>query len=178
MASAFGPEHAPLGDLGAALLILDSRLNELREDAPAPDPAKRELLEQLLRSYDLDGVDDVLNGACSLIYLFMEWLRQVHEDNQNDVMEYVIPYVVDTMRRMPRSIRPEAIPTMTGMLTAAAIGLSPTLWRKQFGPWTPAELTALEVTLYILADHINRLTGDDNAATQMIASLLDATESV
>jgi hypothetical protein len=177
MASAFSPEHAPVGDLGTALLILDSRLKELSDGACAPDPAKRELVEQLLRSYDLNGVKDVLDGACSLIYLFMEWLRQVHEDNQGDVMEYVVPYVVDTMRRMPRSIRPEAIPTMTGMLTAAAIGLSPTLWRKQFGPWTPAELTALEVTLYILADHINRLTGDQDAATQMIARLLDATES-
>jgi hypothetical protein len=66
---------------------------------------------------------------------------------------------------------------MTGMLTAAAIGLSPTLWRRQFGPWTPAELNALEVTLFLLADHINRLTSDDDAATYMIARLLDATEA-
>ncbi|WP_179500320.1 hypothetical protein [Streptomyces sp. WZ.A104] len=45
---------------------------------------------------------------------------------------------------MPRSIRPEAVPTMAGLVIAAGTGLSPTLWRKQYGDWTEAEPTPLE----------------------------------
>ncbi|GAA3981064.1 hypothetical protein GCM10023085_74240 [Actinomadura viridis] len=175
MVSAFDPRRAPVGDLGTALLILDSRLKQVREER-REDPAERELIERFLRSFDLDAADDVLNGACSLIYLYMEWLRQAHEANESDVMEHVVPYVVDTLRKMPRSVRPEAIPTMSAMLTAAAIGVSPTLWRRQYGPWTEAEMNALEVTCFLLADHINRLSDDHDAATQMIARLLDAAE--
>jgi hypothetical protein len=104
----------------------------------------------------------------------MEWLRQAHEAHDRNVMEHVLPYVAGTLRMMPRSIRPEAIPTMVGMLAASAIGLSPTLWRQQYGPWTEAEMNALEATAFLLADYINDLSDDENAATQMVANLLNS----
>ncbi|MCZ9336889.1 hypothetical protein NGM37_03745, partial [Streptomyces sp. TRM76130] len=65
------------------------------------------------------GVDDVLDGACTLIYVFMRWLRMAHEGHGKDVIEYVVPNLVATMRMMPRSVPPETIPTMAGLVIAA-----------------------------------------------------------
>jgi hypothetical protein len=174
VSSSCDPDHAPVGDIGAALLIVDSRLKQIHGDQSSYDAERRELDEQFLRSFDGTSANDVLNGACTLIYLFMEWLRQAHEAHDRNVMEHVLPYVAGTLRMMPRSIRPEAIPTMVGMLAASAIGLSPTLWRQQYGPWTEAEMNALEATAFLLADYINDLSDDENAATQMVANLLNS----
>lgn len=102
----------------------------------------------------------------------MKWLREAHEAEGKDVIEYVVPSVVATMRMMPRSIRPEAIPTMAGLLVAAGTGLSPRLWRQQYGYWTAEEMTPLEATALLLAEHINRVTDDRDFATRLIAEAL------
>ncbi|MGO4756117.1 hypothetical protein AB4212_47240, partial [Streptomyces sp. 2MCAF27] len=118
------------------------------------------------------GANAVLDGTCTLIFMFMKWLRLAYEDHDKDVIEYVVPNLVATMRMMPRSVSPEAIPTMAGLLIAAGTGLSPNLWRKQYGYWTKDEMTPLEVTAFLLAEHINRLTDDRDFATRMIAQAL------
>lgn len=106
------------------------------------------------------GADDLLDGACTLIYMFMKWLRGAYEHHDRDVIAEVVPDLVETTRMMPRSIGPETIPTMAGLLVAAGTGLSPSLWRQQFGHWTRDGLTLLEATAFLLADRVNRLTGD------------------
>jgi hypothetical protein len=118
----------------------------------------------------------VLDGVCTLIYMFMRWLRLCYEDHDKDVIEYVVPSLVATMRRMPKSIRPEAIPTMAGLLVAAGTGLSPGLWRLQYGYWTQDEMNPLEATAFLLAEHINRLTDDRDFATRMIAEALSGAD--
>ncbi|MFC6881552.1 MULTISPECIES: hypothetical protein [Actinomadura] len=174
MSSRFSPGRAPIGDVGAALLLIDSRIKGFQSERPEMDPEQHRLIDQFLRSFDSEGANDVLDGACTLIYLYVEWLRQAHEHLERDVIEYVLPYVVGTMRMMTRSIEPETIPTMAGMMVAAAIGVSPTLWRRQYGPWLRAELIALEATVFLLADHINHITEDPDAATRLITDLLNA----
>ena len=69
-----------------------------------------------------------------------------------------MPNVVAAMRVMPRSVRPEVIPTMAGLLVAAGTGLSPNLWRKQYGDWTCDEMASVEATVLLLAEQINRMT--------------------
>jgi hypothetical protein len=71
-----------------------------------------------------------------------------------------------------KSVRPEAIPTMAGLVIAAGTGLSPNLWRKQYGDWTEKEMTPLEATAFLLAEHINRITDDPDFATRMISEAL------
>ncbi|GAA4988675.1 hypothetical protein GCM10023205_69580 [Yinghuangia aomiensis] len=88
----------------------------------------------------------------------------------------MVPNLVATMRMMPKSIRPEVIPTMAGLLVAAGTGLSPNLWRKQYGYWTNEEMTPLEATAFLLAEHINRMTDDHDFATRMIADVLSGAE--
>ncbi|WP_340563353.1 hypothetical protein [Streptomyces sp. GSL17-111] len=176
MSSPYGPEHAPAGDVGAALLMIDSRLRSVHAGRTEADPEMEALVDQFTASLGPGGADDLLDGACTLIYMFMTWLRKAHEDHGKDVIEYVVPNLVATMRMMPRSVRPEAVPTMAGLVIAAGTGLSPNLWRKQYGDWTEAELTPLEATAFLLAEHINRITEDADFATRMITEALTSTD--
>jgi hypothetical protein len=73
---------------------------------------------------------------------------------------------------MMRTVPPETVPTMTALVVAAGTGLSPSLWRKQYGFWTKEEMRPLEATAFLLAEHINRLTEDREFATRMIADAL------
>ncbi|MFI8849342.1 hypothetical protein [Streptomyces sp. 891-h] len=172
MSSPCDPQHAPAGDVSAALMIIDSQLKAVYDGRTEVGPEQRKLNRQFTASVGPRGVDDVLDGTCTLIYMFMNWLRLAYEDHDKDVIEYVVPSLVATMRRMPKSVRPEAIPTMAGLLVASGTGLSPSLWRKQFGDWTKEEMNPLEATAFLLAEHINRLTDDRDFATRMIAKAL------
>lgn len=172
MSSPCHPQHAPAGDVGAALMLIDSRLKSIYTDTSGAEAELHALTDQFAASLDPGEFDDMLDGACTVIYMFMQWLRMAYEDHGKDVIECVVPNIVATMRMMPKSIRPEAIPTMAGLIVAAGTGLSPSLWRKQYGYWTTDEMNPLEATAFLLAEHINRLTDDREFATRMIAEAL------
>ncbi|MFE0103545.1 hypothetical protein [Streptomyces sp. NPDC059009] len=176
MSSPCGPEYAPAGDVGAALMVIDSQLKAIYDGRTKPDPEQQELVAQFTESLGPEGVEDMLDGVCTLIYMFMQWLRMTYEDHDKDVIEYVVPSLVASMRMMPKSIRPEAIPTMAGLLVAGGTGLSPSLWRKQYGEWTGAEMNPLEATAFLLAEHINRIADDRDFATRLITGVLTGVE--
>ncbi|CAM5486515.1 hypothetical protein SBADM41S_01054 [Streptomyces badius] len=77
--SPFEPRHAPAGDVGAALMLVDSRIRTVHAGKSGTDPEQEQLVQQLLSSLGPEGVDDVLDGTCTLIYLYMKWLREAHE---------------------------------------------------------------------------------------------------
>ncbi|MFF4548580.1 hypothetical protein ACFY1J_30840 [Streptomyces sp. NPDC001406] len=176
MSSPCDPEYAPAGDVGAALMMIDSRLKAVYDHKTQTDAEQQALTDQFAASLGPGGIDDMLDGTCTLIYMFMQWLRMAYEDHGKDVIECVVPNLVASMRMMPRSVRPEAIPTMAGLLIAAGTGLSPSLWRKQYGYWTKDELTPLEATTFLLAEHINRLTDDRDFATRLITEALSSAD--
>ncbi|WP_055526867.1 hypothetical protein [Streptomyces graminilatus] len=172
MTSSCDPQHAPVGDVGAALMVIDSQLKSVHSGKTETDPEQQKLIAQFAASLGPKGANDLLDGACTLIYMFMTWLRKAHEEHDKDVIEYVVPNLVASMRMMPRSVRPEVIPTMAGLVIAAGTGLSPNLWRKQYGDWIEKEMTPLEATAFLLAEHINRITDDPDFATRMIGDAL------
>ncbi|MFI1583872.1 hypothetical protein [Embleya sp. NPDC020630] len=176
MSSPCDPLHAPVGDVGAALMMVDSRLKSIQGDRIDTDPEQQELTDRFVASVGPEGAAAVLDGACTLILLFMEWLRVAYAEHEMDAIERVVPNLVATLRRMPMSIRPEAIPTMAGLVVAAGTGLSPSLWRAQYGSWTEDEMTPLEATAFLLAAHINHLTDDPDFATRMVADTLSASD--
>jgi hypothetical protein len=156
-------------------MMIDSRLKAVHAGKTAPDPDQQALSDQVAASLGPGGVDDVLDGVCTLIYMFVQWLRTAYESHDKDVIACVVPNIVATLRMMPNSVRPEAVPTMAGLLVAAGTGLSPGLWRKQYGYWAEDEMTPLEATAFLLAEHINRLTGDPDFATRVITDALSRT---
>ncbi|MGW2181841.1 hypothetical protein ACWCXX_27850 [Streptomyces sp. NPDC001732] len=172
MSSPCDPAYAPAGDVGVALMALDSHLKAVYDGQPGADSEQQQLMDQFTASLGPAEVDDVVDGMCTLVYMFMQWLRVTYEEHDRDVIEYVVPSFVASMRMMPKSVRPEVIPTMTGLVVAAGTGLSPSLWRKQYGDWTENEMNSLEATALLLADHINRLTDDHDFATRMVTKAL------
>ncbi|HBF85859.1 MULTISPECIES: hypothetical protein [Streptomyces] len=176
MSSSYDPQYAPVGDVGTALMMIDSRLRGIHDGRTETDPEQQALIDQFAASLGPKGADDVLDGVCTLIFMFMTWLRKAHEDHDKDVIEYVVPNLVATMRMMPKSVRPEAVPTMAGLVVAAGTGLSPNLWRKQYGDWTEEEMTPLEATASLLAEHINRITDDPDFATRLITEALTSAD--
>ncbi|MFD6985881.1 hypothetical protein ACFWAX_35125, partial [Streptomyces sp. NPDC059956] len=68
MASQYDPEHAPAGDVGAALLMIDSRLKGIHDGKTGMDPEQQALIEQYASSLGPSEADDLLDGACTLIY--------------------------------------------------------------------------------------------------------------
>ncbi|MDT0467235.1 hypothetical protein [Streptomyces gibsoniae] len=176
MSSPCDPEYAPVGDVGAALMMIDSRLKAVYDSKTGTDPEQQQMVAQFAASLGPTGVDALLDGACTLIYMFMKWLRTACEEHDKDVIEYTVPALVTTMRMMPKTFRPEVVPTMAGLLIAAATGLSPNLWRTQYGRWTEAEMNPLEATAVLLAEHINRISGDHDFATRLIAEALSSSE--
>ncbi|GAA2230705.1 hypothetical protein [Streptomyces nogalater] len=176
MSSVCDPRYAPAGDVSGALMVIDSRLKSIYDGGTRIDPEQQRLTDQFAASLGPKGARDLLDGACTIIYMFMTWLRMAYEDHDKDVVEYVVPSLVASMRMMPKSIRPEAIPTMAGLVVAAGMGLSPSLWRKQYGKWTKEEMNPLEATAFLLAEHINRLTDDREFATRLISKALSSAE--
>ncbi|WP_416973010.1 hypothetical protein [Streptomyces sp. 4F14] len=176
MPSPCDPEYAPIGDVSTALMMIDSRLKTLYSGRTTADPGQQKLVDQYTASMTPQGARDVLDGACTLIYLYMKWLRMAHEEHGRDVVEQVVPSLVTTLRQMTRTVAPEAVPTMAGLVVSSAMDLSPSLWRKQYGKWTKAEMTALEATATLLAEHINRVTDDQDFATRLITDALTRAE--
>ncbi|MFE6775612.1 hypothetical protein [Streptomyces sp. NPDC057702] len=172
MSSPCDPRYAPAGDVGSALLVIDSRLKSVYDGRTEADAEERALTDQFTDSLEPAEAKAVLDGTCTLIYMYVRWLRAAYEDHDKDVIEYVLPNLVATMRMMTGSVRPEAIPTMAGLVVAAGSDLSPSLWREQYGQWTEAEMTPLEVTAFLLAEHINRITEDREFATRLVAEAL------
>ncbi|MEU6713043.1 hypothetical protein ABZ897_16295 [Nonomuraea sp. NPDC046802] len=159
--------------MDAALSMVDHRLQQIRLNGNAdacwfhnPDA-----------SLALDGADfdSLVTGACTLVYVYTNWLRQAHEHHgaeTPEVIGIVTGYIAGSLRLMTQSVEPESIPTMVGLATAASLDLSPTLWREQYGPWMPSELNALEATLTLLAYKINEIAQDDTMAIRMVADAL------
>ncbi|WP_030690969.1 hypothetical protein [Streptomyces globisporus] len=176
MPSSCDPQYAPAGDVSAAMMLIDSRLKAIYDGRTEVDPEQRMLDEQFTASLGPTGAQDLLDGVCTIIFMYMKWLRVACEEHDKDVVEYVVPNLVTTMLRMSGSIRPEAVPTMAGLAIAAGTGLSPSRWRGQYGDWTREEMNALEATAFLLAEVINRITDDRDFATRLITDALSGAD--
>lgn len=165
--------RAPAGDIATAIMDIDSilrRIHAAGESGSAGLGAEDVIeTEQQAR--------DVLDGYCTVIYLFLTMWRKTAEASGKDLVAEVIGGVVTRLRQMTRNVAPSAIPTMAAMMTAAAMEASPTLWRAQFGDWRVEELGAVQATAVLLAEGINLAHEDDTAALRMIMEILDQPEN-
>ncbi|MFE4972010.1 hypothetical protein ACFRAR_07820 [Kitasatospora sp. NPDC056651] len=155
-------------------MVIDSRLKAVYDGKSGTDPEHQRMVDQITASFGPAQAEALIEGACTLVYVFMNWLRQAFEHQDEDVIEHAVPSLVSTMRMMPRTFNPEVIPTMAGLLVAAGTGLSPNLWRAQYGSWTKEEMNPLEATAVLLAEYINRISGQGNDfATKLVTDALN-----
>jgi hypothetical protein len=169
MAPDMSAARAPAGDVVGAILEIDSMLKKVNGTARAEDS---DLGFPLVGS--ATEASDLLDGLCTLLELFVTAFRQACEVAAQDVLAETVPYVIDRLRGMRRGVQPEAIPAMAGLMTAAALGLSPSLWRASYGPWRREELPALERAVLVLAQEYNRAHHSEDAALRMV---MDSVES-
>ena len=59
--------------MGAALLVIDSRLKAMHGGKAEADPERQRIDEQFVASSDSDGAGELLDGVCTLLYMFMRW---------------------------------------------------------------------------------------------------------
>lgn len=171
MAPDISAARAPAGDVAAAIMDIDSMLKRIHGSSGTGGTG---LAAQLVDT--AEQARDVLDGYCTVIYLFITMWRKTAEASGANLLADVLPGVITRLREMTRTVAPSTIPTMAAMMTAAVLGASPTLWRAQFGDWQPEELAAVQATALLLAEGINTARGRDDAALRMIMEALARAE--
>jgi hypothetical protein len=168
MAPDIGTEGVPAGDVAGAMMEVDALLQRIHGLGSERD----EVLDPAFLATTAEQVRQRIEGYCSLIYIFISGWCNTLDERGKGVLKEIIPEVVDGLRQMPVSVAPSTIPTMAAMLTAAALGKSPTAWRTQFGDWLPEEIPALEATATALAEGVNNAHKDPLAAMRIVADIL------
>jgi hypothetical protein len=164
-----------VGDVATAIMEIDSYLNRIHGTGAGSGQGGDELdAGQVVPT--VTQARAVLTGYCTVIYMFMALWRKVSEDTGKDLLGEVIFGIVTRLGDMTRTVAVSAVPTMAAMMTAAAIGASPDLWREQFGDWREEELAAVQATAVLLAEGINRAHGSPDAALRLIMDALTRAE--
>jgi hypothetical protein len=156
-----------LGDIGQAIALVSSVLNQIHSSEPAGEPVWERIAAQSRQ--DINGL---LTGVCTLIYVYMSALQKAYQTCGQDAVAEVIPRVITGLRGIEQ-VQASAIPTMAALMTTAAMDQSPDQWRPRNGQWLPEDLTAIPATAILLAEEIS--TDDDpNAAVYLIADAIMA----
>ena len=88
-----------------------------------------------------DQARDLLDGYCTIINMFITGWREALPDHEMDVLSGLIPVMVSRFRQMTTTVAPSTIPTMAAVMTAAAIVVSPNLWRAQHSTLVAGQLS-------------------------------------
>lgn len=168
----------PPGDVGRAYLLLRSLAYD-EDGEPVED--SDEYAQVLLESKG--DREDLLQGLGTLIDVFMSLFRpggamEVTADEPEDedappqdALHVIVPAVVDKLTQttwLPQ----DAVPTMAGALTAAALGGSCYRWRSAYGSWQPWELLPWTYTAVFLANLIDFGREQPGFALDMIEHVL------
>ena len=62
MSSPCDPKYAPVGDVGAALMMIDSRLKAIYDSKTETDPEQQRMVDQFAASLGPTGLDELLDG--------------------------------------------------------------------------------------------------------------------
>jgi hypothetical protein len=167
MAPDISGTRADAGDVVTAIMEIDSFIKRIHGTGSGrPDESGELVAEQVVPT--ARQARGVLNGYCTVIYMFITMWRKASEATDRDLVAGAIAATVTGLRGMTRTVAPSTIPTMVALMTACAIDASPTLWRTQFGEWRPEELPSVQATALLLAEGINRSHNDPDAALRLI----------
>lgn len=164
----------PVGDVVTAIMEIDSRLKLIHGTA-APDE-----LDAAQVVPTAEAARRVLDGYCTVIYLYVTWFCKSYEaggKEATDALGEIVNVVVSRLRLMRKNVAAEAIPTMVALLTASALGISPQRWREQYEhDWFREELRAIQAMAVLLAEWINNLQEDPDAALRLVMDAYERAE--
>lgn len=155
--------HAPAGDVAAALIVLDALNRDFESSSE---------LDALIADGDVEP-QDVLAGLATLIYTFITVLNRNVGDT--DALHSVVPAVITRLRGI-EYLQPEAVAMMAGAMTAACLGLSPNLWREQYGKMRPIEYLPWTFTAWLLADLIDTVFEQPGYAINAVTALFTTSD--
>ena len=165
----------PVGDVVAAIMEIDSRLRATRDADP------RFELDSSLVTGPPDAAARLTDGYLTVVYLFMTWFCRSYEAggrDRSDALGRVVAMLVSRLKAMPVNVRPSVIPTMTALVTACALEVSPNRWREQYRDgWYRDEVAALQLSALLLAEWINKLQESPDAALRLIMDAYERTEA-
>lgn len=99
--------------------------------------------------------------------------RSAPGPNDQDLIHVLVPAVVTRMRRIELAEVPDhALPTVSGIVTAAALGQDPYAWRTAMGPVTAADSLVFCYTLWLLIELLDGLLGPGSFGG-IVAKVLD-----
>jgi hypothetical protein len=169
----------PAGDIGRAFLLVRT----LSEDQDESRFSDEEYQQAALESGGAQ--DDLLRGLGTLIDVFMSMFRpggaldlSERKDGSSDEdampedpLHTIVPAVVAKLSNQTWVVG-DAIPTMAGALTAAAMGGSSYRWRSIFGPWHAWEFVPFTYTAVFLASLVDLVSGRPGYALRLVEDLL------
>jgi hypothetical protein len=165
----------PVGDVVAAIMEIDSRLRATHD----PDP--RFELDSSLVTGAPEAAARLIDGYLTVVYLFMTWFCRSYEAggrDREDALGRVVTMLVSRLKAMPVNVRPSVIPTMTALVTACALEVSPNRWRERYGDgWYGDEVAALQLSALLLAEWINNLQESPDAALRLVMDAYERTEA-
>ena len=163
----------PVGDVVAAITEIDSRLRATRAGDPRFEPGSA------LVTDTPEAAAGLVDGYLTVVYLFMTWFCRSYEAggrSREDALGRVVTMLVSRLKAMTVNVRPSMIPTVTALVTACALEVSPNRWRERYGDgWYRDEVTAVQLSALLLAEWINNLQESPDAALRLIMDAYEAT---
>jgi hypothetical protein len=154
------PAEVPAGAVLAALAILDATGHDEEHALAQADE-----IAGLLQTW---GVTAITQAFGFLIYGAMSAV--LHEEGEPDRLHTVVPAVLTKLSKI-QSARP-FMPTMAGVLTAAAVGDDIWQWRMSLGTVSRKETAAWCWTAWLLADLIDTGHGEPGIFVRETARLV------
>lgn len=139
-----GGAEVPFGAILAALKMIEGG-----SEGGEPTAVSEEVAALL----DVWGIPVITQAFGLLIYGAMAAIRP--GEDAPDRLHMVVPAVLTRLRAI-ESARP-FLPTMAGVLTAAATDADAWQWRTALGPVTSKETAAWLLTAWLLADFVDNL---------------------
>ncbi|HEV8653756.1 MAG TPA: hypothetical protein VG276_31245 [Actinomycetes bacterium] len=154
-------EPEPKEPAGAVVVAM-----EIIKGMSGQDALPQDELYALIQQADITP-EDLYQGFATLLHGFVSLV-----ETPMGLMENPMDVVAPVIRRLRNSglVTEDHLPTMGGALTAAALGQSPSSWRRRLGTVDGSEAIAWAYTAWALADLIDFLAGKGT-----IAQLTDST---
>lgn len=123
------------------------------------------------------GRDEVSRGSVLLVGVLTAHIIGQQDGEAEDRLDPLSDLVPAVIRKLPgfELADPAQVPMVTGVLTAAAMGMDTVAWRDQFGTIPPKEALVHNFVLWLLADLFDSLVEQPGATDLLMRETFNST---